>query len=102
MIGEKNYLKGVKAYSNSYVTLCNGDKGNIIEKGEMDYLCLPCLDDVLLVKGFTINLISMSQLCDQYLCVNFNSSECSVTKKHLEQIMKGNISSHNFYILCYN
>jgi len=37
---------------------------------------LPRLVNVLLVKGLTANLISISQLCDQGLEVNFTKLEC--------------------------
>lgn len=89
MIGEKNYLKEVKSYSNNYVTFGDGVKRKITRKGKLNYLGLSTLDDVLLVKSLITNLTSISQLCDQELCVNFNCSECIVTNKQLEQIMKG-------------
>jgi hypothetical protein len=39
--------------------------------GKLQYSGLPKLDDVLLVKGLKANLISISQLCDQGLKVDF-------------------------------
>lgn len=45
------------------------------------------LNDVILFESFTTNLISISQLCDQDLCVNFNQSKCIVF-----------ISTNNCYI----
>jgi len=37
---------------------------------------LPRLNDVFLVKGLAANLISISQLCDLGIQVNFTNHEC--------------------------
>lgn len=87
MYGEKNYLKEINPYTNIYVNFSDGGKGNIIGKGKLDYPSLPSLNDVLLVEDLTINLINISQQCNQELCVNFNRFKYIVTNKHLEQIM---------------
>lgn len=79
-------LVNIKSYSTSYVTFGYGSKGEIKGIKKLDYLGLPNLDDVLLVKRLTINLISISQLCDQGLKVNFNKSECMVTNEKDEVI----------------
>jgi hypothetical protein len=60
MMGEKNYLKEVKPYSNSYVTFGNGAKGRIKGISKLVSPGLPCLDDVLLVEGLAANLTSIS------------------------------------------
>lgn len=58
------------------------------------------MDDVILVVGLTTNLISISidQLRDQELCINFDHYEYTFTNKLLEQLMKGTRSSDNFYM----
>lgn len=67
------YLVDINSYSTSFITFGDGAKGEI--KGVEKLVCtgLPRLDDVLLVKGLTANLISISQLCDQGLKVNLPS-----------------------------
>ena len=50
---------------------------------------------MLFVKGITTNLISISQLCDQGLKVNFTESECLVTNEKNEVVMKGVRSKDN-------
>jgi len=57
----------IKSYSTSFVTFGDVAKGEM--KGVAKLVCIerPRLDDVLLVKGFTANLISISQLCDRGL-----------------------------------
>ncbi|GAU45850.1 hypothetical protein TSUD_371460 [Trifolium subterraneum] len=46
---------------------------------------LPKLDNVLLVKGLIANLISISQICDQGLKVNFTKTECLVTDDNAKE-----------------
>lgn len=58
----------------------------------------PYLNDVALVEGITANLISISQLCDQGLNVNFNKLDCIVTSKNQEVLMKGSRSKDNCYM----
>lgn len=84
MTEEKNYFKEVNPYSNSYVTFGYGVKGEILGKGKLYYTGLPSLEDVLLVEVLISNLISINQLWDQDIYVNFNRSECIVTKKYLK------------------
>lgn len=98
MIVEKTYLEELKYYSNSYVTFCDGAKGIINGTGKMVSPSLPCLNDMLLVEGLTTNLISISQLCDQGFNVNFSKSECIVTNKDQEVLMKRLRSKDNFYM----
>lgn len=59
---------------------------------------LPKLDNVLLVKGLSSNLISTSQLCNQGMEVNFNKSECSVTDEKGEILMRGIRFKENCYM----
>lgn len=56
------------------------------------------LDNVLLVKGITSNLISISQLCDQGMDVNFNKSECLVTDEKGKVLMRGIKSKENCHL----
>jgi hypothetical protein len=53
---------------------------------------------VLLVKGLTANLISISQLCDQGFKVNFTKSECLVSNEEDHPLMKGTRSKDNCYL----
>ena len=71
MTGIKNLLVDIKSHSTSYVTFGDEAKGEIKGVGKLECSGFPTLDDVLLVKGLTTNLISISQLCDQGFKVNF-------------------------------
>jgi hypothetical protein len=75
-----------------------GVKGKIVGIGNLIKHGLPRLDNVLLVKGLTANLISISQLCNQGLEVNFNKHEGKITDKKGEVLMRGTRSKDNCYI----
>lgn len=91
-------MEELKPNPNSYVTFTNGAKGRINVVGKFISPSFPFLNDVLLVKGLTTNLINIIQLCDQGGNVNFNKSKCSVTRKDQEVLMKGPMSKDNYYM----
>jgi len=64
-------LVDIKSYLTRFVTFGDGAKGEIKGVGNMVSTGLLRLDDVLLVKVLTTNLISINQLCDQGLKVIF-------------------------------
>jgi hypothetical protein len=68
MTGVDTFLENVRPYATSYVTFGDGAKGKIVGIGNLVSEGLPRLDNVLLVKGLTTNLMSISQQCDQGLC----------------------------------
>ena len=57
------------------------------------------LKNVLYVKGPTVNLISVSQLCDEDLYVQFTKDKYIVLNQNQCQIMEGERFSNNFYPL---
>ena len=95
MARENKFLEMIRPYATSYVTFGDGAKGKIVGVGNLVSEGLPRLDNVLLVKGLTANLISISQLCDQGLSVNFNKSECQIIDEKGKVSMKGtSVNSH--------
>ncbi|GAA0162654.1 hypothetical protein LIER_18696 [Lithospermum erythrorhizon] len=72
MTGKKSNLTDIKELSGSYVTFGGGAKGKITGKGIFKVEGLPNLQDVLLVDDLTVNLISISQLCDEGMRVVFS------------------------------
>ena len=70
----KNLLVDIKSHSTSYVTFGDGAKGEIKGVGKLECSGVPKLNNVLLVKGLTANLICISQLCDKGFKVNFTKT----------------------------
>jgi len=98
MNGVKSYLEDIRSYSTSFVNIGDGAKGEILGIGKLARTGLSKLDGVLLVKGLTANSISISQLCDQGLKVNFAKLKCLVTNEQNEVIMKGTRLKDNCYV----
>ena len=98
MTGVNQILENVRSYTSSHVTFGDGAKGKILGVGKLVSTGLPKLDNVLLVRGLTANLISISQLCDQGMKVNFNKAECLVTDGVGEVTMRGIRSKDNCYL----
>ncbi|KAI5407268.1 hypothetical protein KIW84_053503 [Lathyrus oleraceus] len=98
MTGNQDLLNDLHHHTISHVTFGDGAKCEIMGTGKLECCGVPKLDKVLLVKGLTANLISISQLCDQGLNVNFTKTECLIFNKNNEVIMKGIKSKDNCYI----
>ncbi|KAK2371769.1 gag-protease polyprotein [Trifolium repens] len=98
MTGEEKYLINMRSYKSSFVTFGDGAKGEIVGIGDLISHGLPNLENVLLVKGLTANLISISQLCDQGTKVNFTKSECLVNNEEGQLMLKGTRSKDNCYL----
>jgi len=98
MTGVDKFLEDVRPYVSSYVTFGDGAKRKILGIGNLINNGLPRLDNVLLVKGLTANLINISQLCAQGMEVNFSKSECQITDKKGEVYMRGTRSKENCYL----
>ncbi|KAK2426713.1 putative mitochondrial protein [Trifolium repens] len=98
MTGEEKYLINVRSYNASFVTFGDGAKGEIVGIGDLISHELPNLENVLLVKGLTANLISINQLCDQGMKVNFTKYECLVNNEEGQLMLRGSRSKDNCYL----
>lgn len=92
------FLVDIKPRSTNYVTFGYGSKSQIKGVSKLDHTGQPSFDNVLLVKGITANLISIIQICDQGLKVNFTKYECLVTNKEGEFIMTKTKSKEKCYL----
>lgn len=61
----------------------------------------PKLNYVLYVAGLKANLLSISQLCDKELNVNFTKQICTVSNKSSEVMITGNETADNCYGIPY-
>ncbi|TYK04259.1 gag-pol polyprotein [Cucumis melo var. makuwa] len=71
--------------------------GKIIGKGTINRPGLPFLLDVRLVQGLPVNLISISQLCDQGYQVSFGKDRCNVLDSQSKVFLNGTRLSDNCY-----
>ena len=73
-------------------------KARVLGSGSLKIPGLTKLKNLLLVEGLTINLISVSQICDEVL-IQFTKDKCIVYNRNHCRIMKGERTSNNFYLL---
>ena len=68
-------------------------------KGSLNMEGFPRLKDVLHVDGLKANLISISQMCDSNLHVNFTHDKCIVLDEFENCVLEGSRSLNNCYTL---
>lgn len=68
----------IKPYDSAHITNGDGKSGKIIGKESINILGLLSLYDELFVNGQRVNLISISQICDNNLTVQFSKCFCKV------------------------
>ncbi|KAI5436288.1 hypothetical protein KIW84_022671 [Lathyrus oleraceus] len=98
MTWNSNLITDLHPHDLSYVTFGDGAKGEIKGIGKLECLGAPKLDNILLVKGLTSNLISIRQLGDQGLNIIFTKTKCLIVNKDSEVIMKGIRTNNNCYM----
>ncbi|XP_040363426.1 uncharacterized protein LOC121049643 [Rosa chinensis] len=98
MTGDKTWFTSFKDENTTgSVTFGDGRKANILARGTVNTPGIPNLKNVLFVEGLTANLISVSQLADDYEDVWFNKQRCLVLNQKGEGIMGGKRSFDNCY-----
>ncbi|XP_062102828.1 uncharacterized protein LOC133812992 [Humulus lupulus] len=97
--GDKDFLVNIRPMQCGEVTFGNGLAGNVIGMGTLNFEGLPRLKNVMLVEGLRVNLLSVSQICDQGYTVNFDSNRCYVVNDQDEIILQGFGSNDNCYTL---
>ena len=99
MTGNREFLTNLQPCSLESITFGDRGKGTVLGSGSLKFPGMPKLKNVLLVNGLKVNLISISQLCDENLLVQFTKESCSVTNCFNSCVMKGKRSSNNCYLL---
>src|SRR4051812_27268827 len=98
MTGVQKLLVNITYHRTSAIRFSDGFKGEIKGVGKLMCVGSPNLEDVLLVKGLSSNLINISQLGDQGLLVSFSKLECLVKDEKGVILMKGIRSKDNYYL----
>ena len=79
MTCNKEFIINLQPCTLESVTFDDGGKGTILGSGSLKVPGMPKLENVLLMDGLKVNLISISQLCDDNLFVQFTTESCLVT-----------------------
>ena len=101
MIGNREFLINLQPCSLEFVTFGDGGKGLalVLGSGSPKVPIMLILEIVFLIDGSNVNLIDISQLCDDNLFVQFTKGSCLVTNNSNLCFMKGKRSLDNCYIL---
>ena len=99
MTGNMEFMINLQPCNLELVTFGNGGKSSILGSGSLKVPTMPKLENVLLMDGLRVNLISISQLCDDNLFVQFTKGSCLVIDTSNLCVMKGKRSQENFYLL---
>ena len=97
MIGERSLFKVFESKKGVNVTFGDGSKSQIKEKGIISLHGLPDIANVLYVKGLKVNLLSISQICDQDFMVLFLKGKCLVMDESRKNLISGVHTLDNCY-----
>ena len=75
----------------------DGSKSQIKGKGIISLPRLPDIVNILYVEGLRVNLLSISQICDQDFMVLFSKGKCLVMNKSGKKLIIGVRTLDNFY-----
>jgi len=78
MTCDKTLLKKLKMGKGGKATNGDGSQSKVIEKGLVEIPRFPISQEALYVEGLKANLLSISQLCDNDLVVQFWKKECNI------------------------
>ena len=97
MTGDRGAFINYKKIDRENVTFADGVKGHALGKGKLNVEGSPKLDNVLHVKNLKVNLLNISQICNQNLFVNFDRNKCHVLHVDENFILEGHRSSDHCY-----
>ena len=97
--GNNYFLTDLQPSSQDWVIFEDCGNGRVQGIGSLIIPGLSKLKNVFLVEGLTVNLISVSQLCDKDLLVKFTKDECVLHNQNHCHIMEGEITSDKCYLL---
>ena len=78
MIENRSIMTDYKSVSNGQATFSDRVQGRVLGNVSLNMKGFPRLENVLHVDGLKANLISINQICDLDLHVNFTREKCSV------------------------
>ena len=97
MIGSKSLFKTLKEKEDGFVTFGDSSHSQVLRKGTVDISRLPLLTNVLYIKGLKVNLLSITQICDEDFLVQFSKKGCLILNEEGVQVLKGHRTTNNCY-----
>ena len=97
MTGDRYLFKIFKSKKCGNVTFGDGSKSQIKGKGTISLPRLPDITNVFYVEGPRVNLLSISQICDQDFMVLFSKGKCLVLNEFGKKLIRGVHTLVNYY-----
>ena len=97
MTGDKSLFKTLKEKEDGFMTFGDSSHSQVLGKGLVDILGLPLLTDVLYIKGLKVNLLSVTQICDEDFVVQFLKKRHLILNEEGVQVLKGLWTTDNCY-----
>ena len=97
MTGDRSLSKVFESKKGGNVTFSDARKSQINGKGTISLLGLPHITNVLYVEGLRVNLLSISQICDQDFMVLFLKRKCLVLNESGKKLISGVCTLDNYY-----
>ena len=102
MTGDCSLLKVFESKKGGNVTFGDGRKSQIKGKGTIFLLGFPDIANVLSVEGLRVNLLRISQICDQDFMVLFSKGKCLILNESGKKLISGIRTLDNYYGLVPN
>ena len=102
MTGDRSLFKVFESKKCGNVTFGDRSKSQIKGKGIIFLPGLPDISNVLYVEGLKVNLLSISQICDQDFMVLFLKGKCLVLNEFGKKLINGVHTLDNCYGLVSN
>ena len=102
MTGDRSLFKVFESKKDGNVTFGDGTKSQIQGKGIISLPGLPNIANVLYVEGLRVNLLSISQICDEDFMVLFSKGKCLVMDESRKKLISGVRTLDNCYGLVPN
>ena len=97
MTRDRSLFKVFKSKKGGNVTFGNVSKSQIKGKGIFSLPGLPDIVNFLYVEGLRVNLLSISQICDQDFVVLFSKGKCFVMDESGKKLISGVRTLDNCY-----
>ena len=89
MTGDRSLFKVFESKICGNVTFGDGRKSQIKGKGIFSLLRLPDIANVIYVEGLRVNLLSISQICDQDFMILFSKGKCLIMDEFGKKLISG-------------
>jgi hypothetical protein len=97
MTGDKTLFRELKEGRSGNITYRDDSKSKVMGQGTVEIPGVPTPQEVLYVEGLKANLMSISQLCDNDLVVQFMKKECSIFDAQGKWLTEGDQTFDNCY-----